>query len=578
MTDNKAGEHALLDSDNEDNGQHPSDQGKETHTTKDVSMSVDATMSMDADEIKSDEGKDVLEDAKSNKKEKVPKEPKKSKKPDAVDTAEESTQPFDQDAWLKHCRELVSEYRNLLQKGKSNYYKKDGDIGYLLSMKWLNEWKKMVYYDSFYRGLHPEFDDERSVKIGEIDNDSLLRDKDSFYTDIDETSYYNYILKPNIKMNVDYKPVDEDTWKFFHSRYGGTPIKRFYYKTYSFGADIEAKLKEFKVVILPNLENWDKDKITEEKSIFTSKHDNFQDLLDRLEEILNSDKYKMKLSQDTMRAWKLSYNGDINKIDKKIRESIEADMDVEDDNATKENNESESKSEKNTGVKFPGTSLEMMKKFEIEDLEISANDTLVIETASEETKKFIFAFEKVEILGYGKCEYCYSHKPLIIQCRCEEVQYCGEECMKKDERFHVDKCNAPIDLGHDGPFEKKDRARNGLTGLQNLGNTCFMSSSIQCLSNTWILTKYFLEEKFKEELNKDNVLGTGGKLTVAFAKLLNEMWNEESPVVTPWSFKKVVGNFQPMFSGFAQHDSAELLSFALDGLHEDLNRIIKKPY
>lgn len=74
------------------------------------------------------------------------------------------------------------------------------------------------------------------------------------------------------------------------------------------------------------------------------------------------------------------------------------------------------------------------------------------------------------------------------------------------------------------------------------------------------------------------MLGTGGKLAVQFARLLNELWNEEAPVVTPWSFKKIVGNFQPMFSGFAQHDSAELLSFVLDGLHEDLNRVIKKPY
>mmetsp|Transcript_7231 Transcript_7231/g.8213 ORF Transcript_7231/g.8213 Transcript_7231/m.8213 type:complete len:177 (-) Transcript_7231:1783-2313(-) len=105
-----------------------------------------------------------------------------------------------------------------------------------------------------------------------------------------------------------------------------------------------------------------------------------------------------------------------------------------------------------------------------------------------------------------------------------------------------------------------------------------MNSSIQCLSNTFTLTKYFLDEMFKAEINKDNVLGTGGKLAVQFARLMNEIWNEESPVVTPWSFKKIVGNFQPMFSGFAQHDSAELLSFVLDGLHEDLNRVIKKPY
>lgn len=39
-----------------------------------------------------------------------------------------------------------------------------------------------------------------------------------------------------------------------------------------------------------------------------------------------------------------------------------------------------------------------------------------------------------------------------------------------------------------------------------------------------------------------------------------------------------VGRFAPQFSGFQQQDSQELLAFLLDGLHEDLNRIIKKPY
>jgi hypothetical protein len=298
-------------------------------------------------------------------------------------------------------------------------------------------------------------------------------------------------------------------------------------------------------------------------------------MLTRIVNILSSQNHNIKIDTEKIRPWKLSFNGDITKIQQEIVESRDSPTRVDTEVTVTDDGK---KIESNTGVRFPGTSLEMMRKFSVDDLELSSNDVLVIERASEDTQNFIFYYEKIEILSYGKCEYCYSHKPLVVQCRCEEVQYCGHECMKKDERFHVDKCNAPIDFGNDTPFEKKDRARNGLTGLQNLGNTCFMSSSIQCLSNTLCLSQYFLKESYKDEINLDNVLGTGGKLTVQFARLLNEIWNEESPVVTPWSFKKIVGNFQPMFSGFAQHDSAELLSFVLDGLHEDLNRVMKKPY
>ncbi|XP_024239714.1 ubiquitin carboxyl-terminal hydrolase 11 isoform X1 [Oncorhynchus tshawytscha] len=122
------------------------------------------------------------------------------------------------------------------------------------------------------------------------------------------------------------------------------------------------------------------------------------------------------------------------------------------------------------------------------------------------------------------------------------------------------------------------RGQPGVCGLTNLGNTCFMNSALQCLSNTPPLTEYFLQSAYLEELNFTNPLGMKGEIAEAYADVIKQMWSGRHYSVVPRLFKTKVGHFASQFLGYQQHDSQELLSFLLDGLHEDLNRVKNKEY
>lgn len=110
----------------------------------------------------------------------------------------------------------------------------------------------------------------------------------------------------------------------------------------------------------------------------------------------------------------------------------------------------------------------------------------------------------------------------------------------------------------------------GLTGLANIGNTCYLNSCMQLLSHTYELSDFL--DNNKRQLNND----INSKIYIEWNNLRKMMWSENC-TIAPYGFVKAIQEVAnnkeySIFTGFDQNDVSEFLLFIIDCLHESLKR------
>ena len=146
---------------------------------------------------------------------------------------------------------------------------------------------------------------------------------------------------------------------------------------------------------------------------------------------------------------------------------------------------------------------------------------------------------------------------------------------KTNKNFMNNNSNDNYDFFNSTPIKKtiKENFREPpKIGLQNIGATCYMNSTLQCfchIEKFLDFFKYSVQAKEEAQKNKNT-------LTFSFKLLIENLWpnniTSSKKYYSPDEFKKKISKMNPLFEGVAANDAKDLVNFIIMTLHEELNK------
>ena len=113
--------------------------------------------------------------------------------------------------------------------------------------------------------------------------------------------------------------------------------------------------------------------------------------------------------------------------------------------------------------------------------------------------------------------------------------------------------------------------RDESLGLDNVGATCYMNATLQCLAHVKRVTEHILNYR-DEGLLKDT---SKFRLSEAYSEVVQEIWlpkNKTKKSFPPDRFKKVLGDMNSLFAPMAANDAKDLLIYFIEQMHTELNK------
>ena len=273
----------------------------------------------------------------------------------------------------------------------------------------------------------------------------------------------------------------------------------------------ELNKKEIKI-------NNEKDKLKEKENIFKQKENEFN----QKEINLNNEKNELKKKENVLKQKENEFN-------------------LKEINFNNKNNEFKEKE-----------NIFKQKENELNKKEIKINNE------KNELK------EKENIFNQKENEF--KQKQINLNNKNNELKQKENEINKREINLNKEKIDFEKNKKEIIKKELEEEKKPILIGLNNIGATCYMNSTLQCLSNTKPLTEYFLKKFKKSEKNI---------MVNEYYDLLLNLWNraKNNTAYSPNSFKEVLSKENPLFAGIAANDSKDLINFLLERFHQELNEV-----